>query len=193
MEWKDVGSTIAEFAPGLAGVVGGMFGGGAVGSLASTAVGAICSALGLRADAKPDQVLEAIKSNPEAVLKLQQAEMDFKVKIGEQRITEIKAELADVASARSREIEVVKATGKKDINLYVLAWVIIGGFLGLLACLIIMQAGYGKTFENNSLLTMLLGSLSTDAGMVVGYFFGSSRSSDSKNQTIADMAWNGKH
>ena len=114
--------------------------------------------------------------------------MDFKLKIGEQRLDEIKAGLADVQSARSREVEIVKATGKKDINLYVLAWVIIGGFLGLLACLIIMQAGYGKTFENNSLLTMLLGSLSTDAGMVVGYFFGSSRSSAEKNQTIADMA-----
>ena len=54
MEWKDVGSAIADFAPGLAGVLGGVFGGGVVGNLASTGVAAVCTALGLKS--KPNRM-----------------------------------------------------------------------------------------------------------------------------------------
>lgn len=181
MEWKDVGNAIAEFAPGLAGVLGGVFGGGAVGTLASTGVTAICSALGLKSTAKPDEVLEAIKANPEAVLKLKQAEMDFKIKIGEQRLDEIKAGLADVASARNREIEVTKVTGKRDINQYILAWVMVGGFFGLTGLLLF----HSVPSAQNNVIFMLFGALAAGFGSVMNYYFGSSKGSSEKTQLLA--------
>lgn len=181
MDWKDVGNAIADFAPGLAGVLGGVFGGGAVGTLASTGVAAICSALGLKSTAKPDEVLEAIKSNPEAVLKLKQAEIDFKIKMGEQKLEETKAYLQDTASARNREVEITKATGKRDINQYVLAWVMVSGFFGLTGILLF----HSIPLAQNNVVFMLFGALAAGFGSVMNYYFGSSKGSFEKTQLLA--------
>ena len=188
MEWKDVSSTIAGSAPALAGVIGGLVGGPAVGSAASVGISALLKILGLAPDAKPEDALKAIQADPEANLKLIIAENDFKLKQRDQEIEVMKAQLLDVQSARQREIETTKATGKRDINLFVLSWVIMGGFIGLIAALIMMQFVYSKTLQSDPIITLCLGSFATDAGMVVGYFFGSSSGSAAKSQTLEDIA-----
>lgn len=66
MEWKDVGSAIIKIAPSLGAVLGGPAG-GAVG----VAAAAVASALGLGANASPDDVLTAIGAmTPDTVVKL---------------------------------------------------------------------------------------------------------------------------
>jgi hypothetical protein len=188
MEWKDVGNAVTHIAPTLGNVLGNAFGGPAVGTLAQTAVSALLSALGMKSDAKPDDVMAAIAAaDPETKLKIINAENDFKLKQRDLDIQELKAQLADIQSARQREIETTKATGKRDINLYILAWVIMGGFISLIACLIIMQFVFGKTLQSDPIITLCLGSFSTDAGMVVGYFFGTSKSSADKTEMMSKM------
>ncbi len=180
-EWKDVGNAIAEFAPALAGVVGGAFGGGAVGTLASSGVSVLLNALGLKSDAKPDEVMEAIKASPEAALKLKEAEIEFKVKMGEQRLEEVKANLADRGSARTREVEITKATGRRDINQYILAWVIVSGFFGLTSLLVFKTVPQ----DSSGVVFMLFGALSAAFGGVTQYYFGSSKGSSEKTELLA--------
>jgi len=144
-------------------------------------MGVLLNALGLKADAKPDEVLQAIQNNPEAVLKLKQAEIDFKIKMGEQKLEEVKAYLADTASARSREVEITKATGKRDINQYILAWVMVGGFFSLTGILIFRAIPP----STSNVIYMLFGALSAGFGSVMNYYFGSSKGSAEKTNLLA--------
>ncbi len=188
MDLKELGAKIAALAPNLGAVVGGP-----IGALAGSAVKIIAEAFGLKAEAKPEEIAVAIQADPEAALKLKMAEMDFKVKLQElalkerdQQIQELDIRLKDIQSARGRQVEHEKATGKRDINLYVLAWVIMGGFIGIIGCMVILQVSFKFVLQPDPLLTLLLGSLSTDAGLVVGYFFGTSMSSHEKTKLLAE-------
>lgn len=80
--------------------------------------------------------------------------------------------LGDKQSARSREVEVVKATGKRDNSVIYLAAVIVFGFFAGLISLIFIHLDKGSgAYE---LLYMMFGALIAKFGTVVDYFFGSS-------------------
>ena len=78
----------------------------------------------------------------------------------------------DKSNARSREIEVVKSTGKRDYALISLAAVIVIGFFAGLVSLIFVTLDKGSgTYE---LLYMMFGALIAKFGTVIDYFFGAS-------------------
>ena len=80
--------------------------------------------------------------------------------------------LGDKSNARSREVEVVKATGKRDYALIALAAVIVIGFFAGLVSLVFITLDKGSgTYE---LLYMMFGALVIKFGTVVDYFFGAS-------------------
>ena len=80
--------------------------------------------------------------------------------------------LGDKSNARSREVEVVKATGKRDYALITLAAVIVIGFFAGLVSLVFVTLDKGSgTYE---LLYMMFGALIAKFGTVVDYFFGAS-------------------
>lgn len=152
------------------------------------AVALAAKALGLTGDdAQDPKAIEAaiLGATPEQRQALIEAENRHEEELVKLHNQEIQMYLQDVQNARQRQIESEKATGKRDVNLYILAWVIIGGFMGLILALIIMQFAFEKVLTADPLITLLLGSLSTDAGMVVGYFFGSSRGSAEKTKLLA--------
>lgn len=72
MNWKDIAGDVAKSAPMLGGILGGPIGAavGAVGSM-------VASALGVEPTA--DAVSEALKTNPDAAVKLAQIEKDRQV------------------------------------------------------------------------------------------------------------------
>ncbi len=143
----------------------------------------------LGCDNTPQALEEAIKgATPEQVITLKEMENRHEAALVQAALDNQRMFLQDVQDARQREVAVVKATGEKDVNLYVLAWVIMGGFLGLILALIYFQFSSGKVLQNDPLITLLLGSLATDAGMVVGYFFGSSKSSSDKNEILSQLS-----
>ena len=183
MEWKDVGTVISEAAPTVGSILGGIFAGGpgsTLGGAAGNAISSLLKSLGLAADAKPDQVLEAIKADPQAVIKLRMAEMDYQLALNKQKLEEQEMFLKDVQSARQREIETTKATGKRDINQYVLAWVIVNGFFGLMALLIFRELPK----DQNGVIFMLFGALAAGFGSIMNYYFGSSKGSAEKTQLL---------
>ena len=78
----------------------------------------------------------------------------------------------DKSNARNREVEVTKATGKKDNAVTILAGVIVFGFFGGLISLVFVHLDKGSgAYE---LLYMAFGALTMKFGTVVDYFFGSS-------------------
>ena len=78
----------------------------------------------------------------------------------------------DKSNARGREVEVTKATGKKDNAVTILAGVIVFGFFAGLVSLVFVHLDKGSgAYE---LLYMCFGALTMKFGTVVDYFFGSS-------------------
>lgn len=191
-DWKDLGTKVAALGLPILGTALGGPAGATVGALVASVISKQLTPETPVDALQPISISQAIdKYGPQAVEALK-AELEHDAKVKQIVLDTELAYLADKASARAREVSVVQATGKKDINLYVLAWVIIGGFLGTIIGLIAVQLYTGHVLQNDPLLTLLLGSLSTDAGMVVGYFFGSSLSSSKKDEDRTKLLLNSK-
>ena len=175
---KKIGDGIVDYAPTLGAVLTASGVGAPVGA-AINALAQLGKAFGLGSGASPEALATAMLSDPEARLKLVNAENSFKLEV-------MREQFKDIASARSREVETTKATGRRDFNMFVLAWVVIGGWLGAIGALIVLKILVpDSAVATDPILSMLFGSLSTNAGIVVGYFFGSSRGSDNKNSLLA--------
>lgn len=181
MDWKDVGSFVGKIAP----VVGTALGGGA-----GAAVGGIIANL-LGVDNDAEAVAQAIKADPNIAVKLKEIELQSQQlhyeaieKERQAQIDELKAYIGDIQNARQRQVEHEKATGKTDINFYVLAWVIVVGFFGLIGVLMFVEIPP----KQNEVMFMLFGTLSAGFGAVIQYFFGSSKGSAEKTDRIAALA-----
>ena len=119
-----------------------------------------------------EQVAELKKF--EMTNKLELEKLALANKQEDNRHTEKKVEIvtADKANARNREVEVVKATGKKDNTVTILAGVIVIGFFAGLISLVFVTLDKGSgTYE---LLYMMFGALIAKFGTVIDYFFGAS-------------------
>lgn len=174
MDWKDVGKAVGKFAP----MLGTALGGPVVGGLVSV----IAGALGVEGpDPQPEQIMAAIQADPEAALKLRTVEENNKVEIERIALQKDIAYLEDRQDARARQVASEGATGKKDINLYALAWIIVGGFFALTGMLCFVSLPK----DASGVIFMLFGSLSTAFGCVISYFFGSSKSSADKTKLMA--------
>ena len=175
MDWSKVSEAISETAPAIGALLAPATGG------VSVIVGGIIAEI-LGTGNEPDKVLQALKNNPDALIKIKQLESDERIKkmqieIDLKRIeadTE-KAYLGDKSSARGREIEITKATGFLNAPLYVLAAVITLGFFGFTAGLMI--SSLDKTNGTYDIVLMLAGALAARFGTVVDYFFGASKTS----------------
>jgi len=71
----------------------------------------------------------------------------------------------------------------KEFYKYTLAGVIVIGFFALLVILILIVVPE----PNKDLLNITVGTLLSSFSMIVGYFFGSSKSSDDKNEIIQKL------
>lgn len=165
MDWKKLGTDIAKVgAPILGGVLGGP--GGAT-------IGAMVASLFDADPTNPQDIALKMAGDPEAALKLRELELSHKVELE-------KIYLGDVQSARQREVDITKVTGQLNVPMYILAGIIVAGFFALI--LVLMR--YAVPEGSRDVAFMLFGSLSTSFGMVVSYFFGSSKGSADKNAVL---------
>ena len=178
MQWKDVTNFIGDAAPMIGYLLGGPAG-SEIGTL-------VASALGV--ENKEEAILEAIKNNPQALIKLKELELKHKEELEALTIEKAKIVLKekqmylqDTQNARNREATIVQATGKKDYNLYILGWTIVSGFIGL----IILLNFHVLPDDTTGVIFMLFGALSAAFGQVIQYFFGSSESSQQKTKLLA--------
>ena len=178
--WDNIKELIGTSAPVIGTLLGGPAG-GAVGGLIGKALGV---------DNTPEAIELALMNNPDALLKIKeletskelailQAELEHKrIDVGSvidnRKLDNEKDQmfLSDKQSARSRQTDSEKATGKVDVALYVIAGVIVVAFfVSILALIFITLDKQSGTYE---LLLMLFGALTTKFGTVVDYFFGAS-------------------
>ena len=121
-----------------------------------------------------------MQADPNAIMQLKQAEMAHKERLQSLLLEEKELELKDVADARARERAIVEATGKKDLNLYILAWTIVGGFFAL--CAILMRVALPES--SSEVVYLLFGGLVAGFTQVIAYFFGSSKGSSDKTRLL---------
>jgi len=177
MDWVDVGKTVKKYAPVLGTVIGGPVG-GAIGG----AVSLITSLFGIEdEEPTPEKVIEAIKADPQAAAKLRKLEMDHITELRKLALESDRMFLGDTADARDREIQVTKATGRREVNLYILAWIVVAGFFALCAVLFFKILPQGSS----EIVFMLFGALSAGFGQVLQYFFGSSKASAEKTRLLS--------
>jgi hypothetical protein len=161
---------IATVAPTLGTALGGPLGG--------MAGAFIADALGVpRGD---DKAIEAAvtSGNPDILLKLKQADNDFKTRMRELDISEEKLAYDDTANARNREIQV------KDHTNAVLAYIITIGFFGTLAFMLV----HGKPETGGDALLVMLGALGSAWTAVMAYYYGSSAGSRKNQDALAEIA-----
>jgi len=173
--WNNIKGIVGKVAPVLGNaIVPGI--GGVAGSLISNVLGC---------NNTPESIESSLlTAQPEQLNKLRKLENEHKEKLIELGIENDKLFIKDKQNARQREIDIVKATGKKDYNLYILAWSVIIGFFIL--CGILMK--YPLPQGSNEVVFMLFGALSTGFGTVLSYFFGSSKSSSDKTNIISTIS-----
>ena len=176
--FQKIGDAIIDFAPGIATVLTATGVGAPVG-MAIGAVGALGRAFGLGSSAKPEDVLQAISVDPEIRLKAMVAENDFKVKMREAEIEELRLELSDLKSARDMNV----STGN-NVNT-VLSYGIILAFIATVGMTLM---GYAKV--ESALAGTLIGYISAKAEQVIAFHFGSSRGSQQKTSMIFNSTKN---
>lgn len=142
--------------------------------------GLVASVLGVE---NTPEALEAglATASPEQIIDLKKMQMDNQERLLEIGMENDKSYLQDRQSARQREVDIVKSTGKKDINLYVLAWTIVVGFFVLIGMLMFVDLPKASIGPVNQLFGFL------GAGFigVTGYFFGSSKGSADKTKLLS--------
>lgn len=168
MDWKTLVSTVAPWiGTALGGPLGGM------------AVEAAANALGLN-----EKTVESVKAalsgvTPEQMLALKKADQEFALQmqvLGFKSVADMEAIAAgDRASARSMQ------TSKPSP---VPAMLSIGVTVGYFGILVGVMIGVLNVSDSQALLLML-GSLSTAWGMVMAFWFGTTRDSGRKTELLA--------
>ncbi len=176
MDTKDVWNSVKGIVGKVAPVLGNAIvpgAGGVAGSLLSSVLGC---------DNDPISVEKAlIGATPDQLNELKNLENTHKERLIELGIENDKLHVQNTQDARARELEIVKITGKKDYNLYILAWTVVFGFFAL--CLYLMSKPLPQ--GSNEVVFMLFGALASGFGVVLQYFFGSSKSSSDKTSLMA--------
>jgi hypothetical protein len=163
---------IANSAPTLGSAVAGKAG-ELMGIIAKNVISSVFS---LPENSDEDNIYNAIKNNPEALLKLKDAEIAFQQKLVDAEIEFEKISASDRDSARKMQI----ATNSKFPEL--LAIFIIG--FTCFICFYILKNGVPKNVSEmvaGSILQLFM-SLSVS---IIGYFFGSSIGSKIKTENIS--------
>lgn len=156
-------SVLATVAPLLGTAIGGPFG-GLAGTLLSKALGT----------SDPKAMEAAITStDPDILLKLKQADIEFQEHLKQLNIDEEKLSFDDTANARGREIAV------KDHTPHILAYGITVGFFGILGFLL----WNGKP-PGGDVIMVMLGALGAAWTGIIQYYFGSSSGSAAKTATL---------
>lgn len=157
---KSLIGKVAPFAPVVASALGGPAAGAAVGVLSDLLLG--------HKGGSADQVLAAVSNNPDALLKLREADHAYEIEL-----ERIAAE--DRKSARAMRI----ATG--DWVPGALAVFITLGFFGTLGYIL----SEGVPQEGGEALLVMLGALGAAWGQVIAFYFGSSAGSKAKTDALS--------
>lgn len=163
--WDKIASLVKPFAPAIASALTG----NVPGAVAGAAIALKNTFFG-KTDVSDEELLAAVqKVTPEQRLAIIQADIEMARIQGEQE----KTRLADVANARSIEIELAKL-GQKDYGSWIIAAVILCGFFGLAIYTMHLFAANDVNPAEANVLSFMLGGLMTEVQRINIYKFGGS-------------------
>lgn len=169
----DFSSILRNAAPWLAAAAAGPAG------LAGMAIKTIAGTLGA-SDTTSDALTNAVLgATPEQVAALKQADQAFALQMQELGFKNI-ADLEKIAAEDRKDARGMQVANKSFMPA-VLSTIIVVGYLGVLG---FMLAGVASAADSQALLLML-GSLGTGFGMVLSFWFGSTRTSEDKTRLLA--------
>lgn len=169
MEWKDVGNAISKAAPILGGILGGP-----VGAAAGGAASLIASCFGVGGN--PAEVMQAIKTDPNALIRLQELENEHKAELLRWQTAQVEAEVQDRISARQASVD-----GDDRARLYWLTIFLVAVIFAFHYAVFFWGVGEGI---DNGMVDRLLGSMGTLLGIIIAFWFGASRSSQNSERLL---------
>jgi hypothetical protein len=198
LDWHSIAGAVAPIAPKLGAVLGTVIGSAILPGLGSTIGGSVGDIAGraiaaeFGVEATPEAVGQAIAEDPKASDKLAQIEADRGDEILAQAQTEVErlkqqtaqAQIAadDTEHARQAQLSFTD----KDSVPTILSILIVIGFFG--ACYFFLARPPTMTEATLSIVSLLLGKLSSSFDQVVQYHLGSSAGSRSKDETFKQIA-----
>lgn len=176
MDWSALGSSIEKLGLPLLGAVLPIPGGAAIGTALASALGAD--------SANPGDILTALTASADAQLKAKQFEATHQETMMQLQLkyqTDMYAdEVSDRNSARQREMSV------KDHTPTILAALVVSLYIGVQWFLLTRIIDPGM----RDIVMRSLGTLDSALGLVLAYYFGSSASSRTKDETIKSAVQN---
>lgn len=169
MDWKDVGKAISKAAPILGGIIGGP-----IGAAAGGAASLIASCFGVGED--PAAVMEAIKADPNALVRLREIEQEHQAELLRWKTAQIQAEVEDRKSARQASVD-----GGDRFRLYWLTIFLVGIIFAFHYAVFFW--GVGDNIDSG-MVDRLLGSMGTLLGIIIAFWFGASRSSQNSESLL---------
>lgn len=172
MSWKTI---VKQVAPVLGTALGGPFGGMAVKAIAGAVLGEENQKL--EGKALEAELERAISGNPEALLKLKQADQDFDVQMKRMDVDIMEIDAKDRASARAMAVSTSLMPQMVLSTIYVIA------FASILV--IVFTGQIVLTDQQADIANVLLGILSAGLLQIMNFFFGSSSGSKAKTDKLA--------
>lgn len=185
MNWSDVGNLVGRAAPMVGTLLGGPAG-AAVGAL-------VASALNVQAD--PESVNAALAGNPDALVKIQELQVNAKVQLQQLAVTaennrlqaeaaQYAAEAADRDSARKLAAQQPRDFIRPTVTLVIL--------LGTLLIIGAVFMGWNKEILTDPTASLTVGTVIGlwfgELKQVMGFWFGMTKESQKQNATITDFA-----
>jgi hypothetical protein len=158
---------LTALAPTIATAIGGPF--------AGVATQKLIGALGLSTNTTQDELMsQIVTATPEQLLKLKEADQAFAVEMRKLDIDVMKLEVSDTDSARKREI------ATQDYTPRIIAALILGLYMFVQWFIL----GHVVESSMREIVLRSLGTLDAAVGLILGYYFGSSVGSRTKDTTI---------
>jgi len=163
---------------------------GNVPALITMAAQAVSSVLGVEVAATPGAVATAIAgATPEQLLALKAADQDFALKMREFDYKEsselLAGAYADTANARSRDVELIKTTGKTNKRADIMLGLTYIGLVALVACMLIRDIDANTAL--GGIVVLLIGKLISQWETGFQFEFGTTRSNKTKDDTIKSL------